>query len=367
MDTTEYTGASFIINKTNLADARWVEQPPMSLDTGLSTGQIALAVDGVGLSSNNITYALTGDSVGYWDFFPHAEEGYGIMPVWGFADVVSSKHDDIKVGQRVFGFFPAATHWVMTPSKVTREGFIDVHPGRKSNAPVYDSYLFTAADKVYDPEREVWQANFRPLFLTSFVLAEFVAAQTKHQRTTVLLTSASSKTAYGCAFLLNALPNVEVIGLTSEHNVEFVQDLGCYDEIVEYTDVHNMRYRNPVWILDFAGNKALLQNLQEILDSYHQHTAFIGVTDVAAQRNKPSGKLKGSVFFAPEHVKQLTHLLGRELFLAKYFDAWYRVAVALNPLLEQVDVDGQEAFLRQYQTLLAGDIDPRKLLWCHFK
>ncbi|MBC7103757.1 MAG: DUF2855 family protein [Parvibaculum sp.] len=34
------------------------------------------------LSANNITYAVAGDMLNYWSFFP-AEEGWGKIPVWG--------------------------------------------------------------------------------------------------------------------------------------------------------------------------------------------------------------------------------------------------------------------------------------------
>ena len=360
---TSKQAATFTIAKQNLSDARWLEHDIPILESK----QILLRIDKVGLSSNNITYAVTGANFGYWGFFPNVEDDQrGIMPMWGFANVVASMHPDVEEGKRVFGYFPSSTHWVMTPEKVTRHGYIDGHPIRKSNAPVYDSYLFCDADAVYDTNREAWQANFRPLFLTSFVLSEFVAAQTKHQTTTILLTSASSKTAYGCAYLLQKLPNVEVVGITSPANVDFVQELGCYDDIIEYDAIHNLRYTHPVWILDFAGNKALLQNLQEILDSHHQHTAFIGVTDVKAQTNKPHGKLKGSVFFAPEHVKQMTHIWGRELFLAKYYDAWQGVATQLNSILELQVVNERDDFADEYQRFLAGEVNPHKMLWCQF-
>lgn len=75
---------------------------------GLAPGQVLLRVDSFGLSTNNVTYAALGDALGYWRFFP-APEGWGRVPVWGFADVARSRHPDLAEGERVFGFLPMST------------------------------------------------------------------------------------------------------------------------------------------------------------------------------------------------------------------------------------------------------------------
>jgi hypothetical protein len=46
-----------------------------------------------GLTANNITYGLLDEGLGYWTFFP-AQDGWGRIPVWGFAEVVASAHPD---------------------------------------------------------------------------------------------------------------------------------------------------------------------------------------------------------------------------------------------------------------------------------
>ena len=46
-------------------------------------GQVCFRVDRFALTSNNITYALIGDMLGYWTFFP-AEAPWGHIPVMGF-------------------------------------------------------------------------------------------------------------------------------------------------------------------------------------------------------------------------------------------------------------------------------------------
>lgn len=56
----------------------------------LAEGQALLAVGEFALTANNVTYAALGDALRYWEFFP-AGEGLGIVPVWGFAEVLASR------------------------------------------------------------------------------------------------------------------------------------------------------------------------------------------------------------------------------------------------------------------------------------
>ena len=83
-------------------------------------GQALLAVDAFGLSANNITYATFGEAMSYWSFFP-AEEGWGRVPVWGFAEVGESRHEGLPAGTRVYGYLPPSSHVVLTPERVVRE------------------------------------------------------------------------------------------------------------------------------------------------------------------------------------------------------------------------------------------------------
>ena len=58
----------------------------------LSGGEALLRGDRVGLTANNVTYAVLGEAMRYWRFFPPGPRGlgpeWGLPPLWGFADVV---------------------------------------------------------------------------------------------------------------------------------------------------------------------------------------------------------------------------------------------------------------------------------------
>ena len=84
----------FLVAKDDLHRCRFLENGPPELEPG----QVLLAVNAFGLTSNNITYAMFGQAMSYWSFFP-AEEGWGRVPVWGFAEVAASQHDDLEVGR----------------------------------------------------------------------------------------------------------------------------------------------------------------------------------------------------------------------------------------------------------------------------
>ena len=54
-------------------------------------------MDAFALTTNNITYAVFGAAMQYWDFFPTADpDVWGCVPVWGFAEVVETTSDGVR-------------------------------------------------------------------------------------------------------------------------------------------------------------------------------------------------------------------------------------------------------------------------------
>lgn len=123
----------------------------------IAEGEALLAIRHVALTTNNITYAAFGDAIQYWNFFPTGQAEWGYMPVWGFADVVSSTVDGIEVGQRFYGYFPIASHLRMQPVRVSERGFYDGTAHRQSLTSAYDQYTRCSADLVYRESDEALQ------------------------------------------------------------------------------------------------------------------------------------------------------------------------------------------------------------------
>ena len=204
-----------------------------------SEGEVVLALDRFSLTTNNITYAAYGDAIGYWKVFPTGRENYGLMPVWGFADVIASRAEGVDVGARVFGYFPMADALLVQAEKVSRGGFADASPWRKAVPDIYNRYVLCAGDRHYEAELENAEAIFRPLFVTSYTAVDFLRDNDFFGARRVVVSSASSKTAYGAAWAM-AGDDIELIALTSGRNRTFVEGLGAYASVHAYDEIESL-------------------------------------------------------------------------------------------------------------------------------
>lgn len=359
---TTFTSQQIWVNQEDLSQTKTVQ---FTFDVAqLQEEEVLLETDSFGFSANNITYAALGFKMGYWGFFPTHETNFGIVPVWGFATVKASRHSDIKEGEKVFGYLPMASHWVIKAGKVAAHGFSDTHDNRKSISPVYDQYLRCSADPGYNPSREAWQLNFRPLYMTSFVLDDFVADTSNGE--SLLLSSASSKTALGTAQLLKDQKakrgaRYRVIGLTSNSNVEMVKASGCYDEVLSYDDIEALAKDEQYWLLDFAANGTLIKSLTDALESHLSKVTLIGATDWKADEKPNPKALDAEIFFAPARVKLRQSEWGHETFLAKYASAWQQFAAKLNNTFFEQHVRGIDDITALYLSTLNGSADTKAL------
>ena len=146
------------IDRSNIRHHRVVDSTPRELQSG----EVLLSVQSLALTSNNISYALSGDFLDYWGFFP-TEEGWGRLPAMGYGVVTESHNDGIPVGTRYWGFFPVGDHHVVK-AQATSTGFVDVAEYREKHAMAYRGF-----DKVSEISAETDDANslLRGLFLTS--------------------------------------------------------------------------------------------------------------------------------------------------------------------------------------------------------
>ena len=155
----------FLVKRDDIRDTRIAESEPPELEPG----QALLRVHSFGLTANNVTYAVMGDLMNYWAFFP-AEEGWGRVPMWGFADVEQSEAEGLEAGARVYGYLPPSSHLVVTPTVADENGFVDGSPHRLALPATYQRYTLTGADPFYRADTEDIQMLLRPLFFTSFLI-----------------------------------------------------------------------------------------------------------------------------------------------------------------------------------------------------
>lgn len=352
------TTTTLLVRKERPAEARLSAQP----DAAIGPGEVRLRVDLFSLTANNITYAAFGDAMQYWRFFPAGEPGWGVVPVWGFATVVQSLHPGVAVGERLYGYWPMASHAVLRPDRLTERGFRDAAPHRAELHALYNQYLRCSSDPFYTAASEDVQAVLRPLATTAWLIDDFLAAQDFFGARAVLLSSASSKTAWATAFHLQQRGGVERIGLTSGANRAFCERLGCYDRVVAYEDLPRLDPALPCVYVDFAGNADLRARLHGHFQDL-RYSCAVGGTHV--QHLGGAGQLPGprpTLFFAPAQAQARQQEWGAAEFGRRLLEGWNalreRAVAGEHPWLRIQRHAGLEAALAAYRRMATGDTDP---------
>lgn len=330
----------------------------------LQAGEVLLKIDRVAVTTNNITYAAFGDAMQYWDFFPALEEGWGHMPVWGFADVVESSVEGVAVGERFYGYWPIASHLRMQPVRVTQRGFYDGMAHRQALVSAYNQYTRVSADPAYSAKDEDYQMLLRPLFITSFMLADFLQDNAFFGAVRLVFSSASSKTAYGTAFCLAEYPHIERVGLTSERNRLFVGGLGCYSRTVGYEALEALDASVPTVYVDFSGDEALRARVHHHPGNQLRYDCYAGsaqntqfLRDTALPGPAPQA------YFAPVQIRKRNADWGPEVVNQKFNAAQgafiARVQDARPPWMQVQPHAGFAAAQALIGELCAGRVDPQ--------
>ncbi len=347
------------VRKGALTDANVVKVPLANL----SEGSVRLAVESFSVTANNITYAVVGDGFKYWDFFP-APEGFGIVPMWGHARVIESRHPDFAEGERVYGYLPMASHIDVRPGKISPGGFIDTTDYRQPMSPVYNSYTRLAADPEHDAGYEAERMIFGPLFRTGFLIEYFLRGQDWFGAKQLVVTSASSKTAMGLASVARQhSPGTRRIGLTSKGNVAFVEASGLYDEVIAYDNLERLAVLRSVSV-DFAGNADLLAQMHRHFDAALAHSTLVGVTHIEARSTFGGGDAmpgpKPPLFFAPDHAVAFFKAHGAEEGGKLVAEAWREFLVAADGTIAIERHSGLDAARAVFLEMLSGKVDPAK-------
>lgn len=275
--------------------------------------------------------------------------------------MIASKHPDLAEGERLFGYFPMATHLMIEAANVTKRGLRDAAAHRQGVAPVYNAYARVTGDPAFAGQQGNYQALLRPLFMLSFLVDDHLAESKFYGARRVLLSSASSKTAFGLAHLLHRRGDIEVIGLTSAANSGFVNSLGCYDEVVTYERVASLPADAPVVFVDMAGNSGLREKLHRHFGDHMKYSARIGLTHRSSSPDEP--ELPGARpkwFFAPDQIRKRAKEWGPGGIDARFGAAWSDFAPTLDRRLQVVSGRGPPAVTQIYLDTLQGRIPPEQ-------
>lgn len=318
-------------------------------------GQAVLRTSLVAVTANTTAYAELGESLRYFDFFPTGDTTWGVSPMWGFADVVASETRGIEPGTRFYGFVPSASHAVVTPQLVTEGRFRDVGGVRDELPPSYSNYLATTHDRGwFPPDREDLQVVFRPLFITSWALADWLSDSDALGVDRVLISSASSKTAFGAAYLLARNDRrPRTIGLTSPANRDYVTDLGVYDEVIGYDDVDALTPVGTSLYVDLAGSAVLRAGLRAGLGASLVREVVVGLTH---HEGLPSaGSTSAPEFwFAPDHLKRRGQDWGPGILHARFSEDYRAALPALARSVHVEQVAGPEALQQAWHGVLGN-------------
>ncbi len=354
----------FLVSKADLGATRLRETPR----AGLGEGEARFRVEKFALTANNITYAAFGEAMNYWGFYP-AEDGWGRIPVWGFASVIESRCSGIAADDRYYGFLPMSNEVVLRPQRLTSTRFIDGAEHRAALHEVYNSYSRCSADPFHDARTEDAEAILRPLFTTSWLIDDFMAdnaffGATAHGTGLVMLSSASSKTAYATAYHLARRPGIEVVGLTSPANLEFCRRLGCYHRVTTYDSLDEFDANAACLYIDFAGNAALRRAIHTRFTNLRYSSSIGGthVDQLGGARDLPGPR--PVLFFAPAQIKKRSAEWGPDAFQQRLLSAWREfVATALDSTAPWLVIEhsiGPEAVASAYVAVLSGHDDPRR-------
>ncbi|MGF1453775.1 MAG: DUF2855 family protein [Alphaproteobacteria bacterium] len=347
-----------LVDRGNLRTSRVVETP----FAPLHDGEVRVAIDRFALTANNVSYAISGDTIGYWKFYP-ADDPWGKVPVWGFGTVIASACPDMPVGKRFYGFYPMASHAVLRPVRIRPSGFTDGAAHRQDLPGLYNQYNDTDTEPEILNGMDDERCLLFPLFVTSYMLYDYLVDNDFFGAGQVLIGSASSKTGLGLAHMLSGdrAAAKRVVGLTSPSNVAFVESLGIYDQVVAYGGESEIDPMVPAAYVDMAGNGPLTTSLHVHLGGNMVESCQVGATHWDADRhltNLPGAK--PAFFFAPTQIGKRDAEWGSGVVMGKAFEASARVAKAITAQMAVDHIRGADSIQTLWTEMLENQVPPSR-------
>jgi hypothetical protein len=357
----------FQVRKDNFAKTQLVE----SAVAPINDGEVRLAVNKFSFTANNITYAMMGERLSYWQFFPAIgddAQAWGVIPVWGFATVIESKSSEIPVGERLFGYFPPASEVAITPVKVGQTTLFDGAAHRAELPAGYNVYRRVTAEPGYDASMDQDRMLLYPLYVTSFCLHDMLQDNAWYDAEQVVIVSASSKTSIGLAYALDEDQNApKIVGITSQRNVELVKKLGLYDTVLSYQQLDQIDTTKKTTIVDMSANAQVLGKLHTLLGDNMRFCSNVGLThwDEAGAAEGIISE-RSEMFFAPSHIQKRMQDWGAEGFQTRSSEFINRTALKSRTWLEMKTIDGIQGLSDIYPDVCDGRMPPEQGLIIEF-
>ncbi|GIZ48894.1 hypothetical protein CKM354_001193700 [Cercospora kikuchii] len=251
----------------------------------------------ISLTANNLSYAKGGHIMHWWDAFPLPADlpspyndatEYGIVPVWGYGEILNSKIPDIIPGSMIWGLWPSHNMPVDLELQTAfdlKGHYFDVSRHREKLWKFYNHYV-VAPDKIRyrdldqrTTERMAWEANILPAagwMLSRFVLG--TPAPTIHpggllegwseedadlSKALVVSLSAGGRTARAFARALarerreKASGPLGFLAVSSSTDGSLLPDFATFPkQVISYADVDTPQATQ--WIADLGPEKIFL-------------------------------------------------------------------------------------------------------------
>ncbi|MEM1106983.1 MAG: DUF2855 family protein [Pseudomonadota bacterium] len=332
----------------------------------LAPGEVLFRIDQAGLTANNVTYAVAGHMIGYWGFFPTGEEGWGKVPVWGYATAVESRCEGIEVGEEIYGYWPMASHCVLAPAAVRAGGFVDGAPHRKALPALYNQYNRKSAEPDFLAGMQTERCIYFPLFVTSYLLYDYLESNAFFGAGQVVIGSASSKTGFGLAHAISrsGATTPPVIGFTSPGNLDFTQGLGVYDEVRLYGEEARLDAEVATAYVDMSGDGRLTRALHTHFGEKLVESCMVGITHWEAMEPGLKG-LPGAeptMFFAPGQIEKRDAEWGRGVVMERALAACADMAKEARAWVTAETVTGAGDIQSAWTSLVEGGVAPSKAM-----
>ncbi|MGB5722297.1 MAG: DUF2855 family protein [Woeseiaceae bacterium] len=351
----------FQIRRDNFETHRVVEADANDEFKDLADGQIRVSVERFAFTANNISYAAAGDQLGYWQFFPPAgsdADGWGMMPVWGFAEVIQSNVSDVPVGDRLFGYFPPASHLDITPTHISPLRLVDGAEHRAKLPQGYNTYYRVKAEPGYDMANDDLRMLLWPLHITSFCLWDVLQDNNWYGAMQIIIVSASSKTSIGLAYALDDDATAPpAVAITSKRNLDFVTGLGLYEQSLTYESLEAIDMTIPSVIVDMSGNGEVLGRLHSLLGDNMIRCINVGLTHWdEGLSGEGIIRERSEFFFAPTHIQRRMQDWGPDGFAERTSAFMQETALKSRGWLTLKKIDGLQGLADIYSDVCKGRV-----------
>lgn len=177
-----------VVSKQNVAEHAVV--PFESQPTTLAPSSIRVRTHLAGLSTNNLSYALFGTLMHWWDTYPvpssapapyNNANDWGIVPAWGYARVLESTIPSIAADSFLWGYWPTTSHAVdLTLAAAEPEGhWLEVSAHREKLFALYNRYIqvpHAVDDGVSNTNRDAWTASLKPVAECGYLINRYTFA-----------------------------------------------------------------------------------------------------------------------------------------------------------------------------------------------